>query len=204
MKSRIAVLCCVLLSLVPVSLCAQDVWKEGNGKEITGLRAMMLNHYNDASKKVIDLASAMPEEKYTWRPMEGVRSVSEVYMHIAGSNYSLPSLIGYKRPDDIKRDDETTIYPFGERARGSIIYTESGRYSAQLMRRDRPRFAEASGKSAQREVAGQGRRAPGDPHLDAGQLLVGQLPRVIARRLLDHQLACHGPPPWMMAVSGPG
>ena len=109
MKSRIAVLCCVLHSLVPVSLCAQDVWKEGNGKEITGLRAMMLNHYNDASKKVIDLASAMPEEKYTWRPMEGVRSVSEVYMHIAGSNYSLPSLIGYKRPDDIKRDDETTI-----------------------------------------------------------------------------------------------
>jgi uncharacterized damage-inducible protein DinB len=109
MKSRIAVLVYALLLLAPASLFAQDVWKEGNGKEITGLRAMILNHYNDARKKVIDLATAMPDDKFSWRPMEGVRSVSEVYMHIAGSNYLLPSLIGYKAPKEIKRDDETDI-----------------------------------------------------------------------------------------------
>ena len=40
-----------------------------------------------------------------------------------------------------RKDDGETIYPFGEKAQGSIIYTESGRYSAQLMRIDRPRFA---------------------------------------------------------------
>ena len=44
---------------------------------------------------------------------------------------------------EFRRDDGSVIYPFGETARGSIIYTESGRYSAQLMRRDRPRFAVA-------------------------------------------------------------
>jgi hypothetical protein len=33
------------------------------------------------------------------------------------------------------------IYPFGKEARGSFIYTKSNRFSVQLMRVDRPRFA---------------------------------------------------------------
>lgn len=37
--------------------------------------------------KLIDLAKATPEEKYSWRPMEGVRSTSEVFMHVAGASY---------------------------------------------------------------------------------------------------------------------
>jgi hypothetical protein len=35
------------------------------------------------------------------------------------------------------KEDGSLIYPFGAEAQGSIIYTESGRYSAQLMRKDR-------------------------------------------------------------------
>jgi|KBSSwiStaDraftv2_1062776.scaffolds.fasta_scaffold51091_3 hypothetical protein len=42
---------------------------------------------------------------------------------------------------EFRKDEGQSIYPFGEKAQGSIIYTESGRYSAQLMRIDRPRFA---------------------------------------------------------------
>jgi len=42
---------------------------------------------------------------------------------------------------EFQKDDGSIIYPFGREAQGSIIYTETGRYSAQLMRRDRPRFA---------------------------------------------------------------
>lgn len=42
---------------------------------------------------------------------------------------------------EFRKADGNVIYPYGEQALGSIIYTESGRYSAQLMRRDRPRFA---------------------------------------------------------------
>lgn len=38
------------------------------------------------------------------------------------------------------KEDGDVIYPFGAEAQGSIIYTESGRYSAQLMRKDRPKF----------------------------------------------------------------
>lgn len=42
---------------------------------------------------------------------------------------------------EFRKADGNVIYPYGEKARGSIIYTESSRYSAQLMRKDRPRFA---------------------------------------------------------------
>lgn len=41
---------------------------------------------------------------------------------------------------EFRKKDGSVIYPFGEKARGSIIYTEAGRYSAQLMRLDRPKF----------------------------------------------------------------
>jgi uncharacterized damage-inducible protein DinB len=37
--------------------------------------------------RVVDLANAMPQSAYEWRPEEGVRSVSEVYLHVAFSNY---------------------------------------------------------------------------------------------------------------------
>jgi hypothetical protein len=46
-------------------------------------------------------------------------------------------LISYK----IQKDNEKAIYPFGENALGSLIYTDSGRVSAQVMRSDRPKFA---------------------------------------------------------------
>jgi hypothetical protein len=42
---------------------------------------------------------------------------------------------------EFRKADGSVIYPYGEQARGSIIYTDSGRYAAQLMRKDRPRFA---------------------------------------------------------------
>ncbi|MGI9627136.1 MAG: DinB family protein, partial [Longimicrobiales bacterium] len=51
-----------------------------------------------AAEKMIALAEAMPEEAYAWRPSEGVRSVSEVYMHVAGTNYWFPTVVGGEAP----------------------------------------------------------------------------------------------------------
>src|SRR6266540_1765755 len=55
------------------------------------------------------IAQAVPAEKYGWRPAEGVRSVSEVYMHIAGANYFLPSFMGGKLPEGFSRDSEKKV-----------------------------------------------------------------------------------------------
>jgi uncharacterized damage-inducible protein DinB len=50
--------------------------------------------WQHVTKQVIDLANAIPADKYSWRPAPGVRSVSEVFMHIAISNYALLSEMG--------------------------------------------------------------------------------------------------------------
>ena len=56
-------------------------------------------HFDASAGKVVALATAMPEETYTWRPMEGVASVVRVYMHIARYNYYYPDVaLGVSSP----------------------------------------------------------------------------------------------------------
>ena len=50
------------------------------------------------------MAEATPEEKFAWRPAPGVRSTSEVYMHIVIANFWLLTFTGQKRPEDLKLD----------------------------------------------------------------------------------------------------
>jgi hypothetical protein len=50
-----------------------------DGGKAPGFRDLFLNQLKDVETKVVGLAEAMPQEKYTWRPAEGVRSISEVY-----------------------------------------------------------------------------------------------------------------------------
>ncbi len=64
----------------------------------TGWRAEFLFHFDQTAEKYIKLAEAMPAEKYTWRPAEGVRSVAEVFMHISTASYGLAGNIGASAP----------------------------------------------------------------------------------------------------------
>jgi uncharacterized damage-inducible protein DinB len=57
----------------------------------------------------VDLAEATPPEKFTWRPAAGVRSTSEVYMHIVMANFYLLSITGPKMPADLKEEMDTTV-----------------------------------------------------------------------------------------------
>jgi len=53
------------------------------------------------TSQLIALAEATPESKFAWRPAAGVRSTSEVYMHIAIANFWLLSNTGVKLPPDV-------------------------------------------------------------------------------------------------------
>jgi uncharacterized damage-inducible protein DinB len=75
----------------------------------SGMRAQFLSQLADVEKKMNTLAVAMPAEKYSWRPAPGVRSISEVYVHIAGANYLFASFVGAKTPAGISRDMEKTV-----------------------------------------------------------------------------------------------
>jgi len=90
----------LLLAIAAGSLAAQPegIWQGYDGE------------WGHVSKQLIALAEATPAEKFTWRPAPGVRSVSEVYMHIALANFWLLSVTGPKMPADIKSGDmEKTV-----------------------------------------------------------------------------------------------
>lgn len=66
-------------------------------------------HFDYASR-VLSLAEAMPADKYSWRPEEGVMSVEEVYTHIAQYNfYYLESSLGIPAPEDVDVENIESI-----------------------------------------------------------------------------------------------
>jgi DinB superfamily len=65
--------------------------------------------WRHVSQQLIALAEATPAEKYSWRPASGVRSTSEVYMHIAIANFYLLSVTGPKIPADLNENMEKTV-----------------------------------------------------------------------------------------------
>ena len=81
-------------------------------------RGEALKRLETIEKKIVDLVEAVPAGKYTWRPGEGVRSVSEVYLHIAAANYGIPGSIGTPPPEgfsfggyDKQTTDKAEILP---------------------------------------------------------------------------------------------
>lgn len=68
---------------------------------VTGWRGEFLSQLGTIEGKFTQLATAMPWDKYSWRPAKGVRSVCEVYLHIAGDNYVMSESLGAKTPPGI-------------------------------------------------------------------------------------------------------
>jgi len=64
----------------------------------SGYRAEFLEDVSYYEERYARLAEAIPAEKYTWLPAEGVRSVGEVYTHIISANYGVARALGTPFP----------------------------------------------------------------------------------------------------------
>jgi uncharacterized damage-inducible protein DinB len=73
-----------------------------------GFKAEFVTNLDDVQAKIMDLAESIPAEKYSWRPGPEVRSISEVFMHIAGGNYFLTTFLGVE-PPKMTGDIEKTV-----------------------------------------------------------------------------------------------
>ena len=59
--------------------------------------------------RLLQLEGAMAQDQMTWTPMEGVRTVAEVYLHIAESNYLLVNFLkGEKMEGESNALEKTT------------------------------------------------------------------------------------------------
>lgn len=69
----------------------------------------MAANIEDVEGKIVQLAEAIPQAKYDWAPSEGVRSVSQVLMHVAGANHFFASRMGGgKPPAEVREWEKTT------------------------------------------------------------------------------------------------
>ena len=62
------------------------------------MKAQSLVDLEALHKKFVDLATAVPGEKFTWRPSPDSRSFAEVFLHVAGERYQILALMGATPP----------------------------------------------------------------------------------------------------------
>lgn len=116
MRKALAFPLALLLALLAFPALAQTAAeKPAAAPAAGGVRAEILRHIDDAQEKLLALAEATPADKFTWRPNDKVRSTSEVFMHVAGGNYFLPTFWGVKPPEGLglreleKETDKTKV-----------------------------------------------------------------------------------------------
>ncbi|MBI3493182.1 MAG: DinB family protein [Acidobacteria bacterium] len=103
----------VLVSL-PAPARAQDVMTK---ESVASLKASFIADLDNLHTKFLGLAQAFPQDKYAWRPMDGVRSVSEVLMLAAMEGYSfIPTSFGAKAADLGSREEAAKLRTLSDKA----------------------------------------------------------------------------------------
>lgn len=93
-KLVVVLLLCLSASSLRAQKVPEGIWEGYDGE------------WKHVTSQLVALAEATPEDKFAWRPAAGVRSTSEVYMHIAIANFWLLSNTGVKLSPDINLDLE--------------------------------------------------------------------------------------------------
>ena len=156
------------LGLTSAPAQAQDL----NVDSAAALKAAFMADIEVMRGKFLGLAEAFPAETYTWRPMEGVRSVSEVLMLIASEGYGfVPMAVG--APTALSREESGALNAVTDKAEVIDHLNRGFDYArAQLEALDPATLTSA------RNLFGQERTTPaimmfvgGDMHEHLGQLI---------------------------------
>jgi uncharacterized damage-inducible protein DinB len=91
--------CRMLIPIIGSLLCAAVVTARVSA-QAPELGQGWLPEFTLSSRQILQLAEATPEDKFGWRPAPGVRSISEVYVHIAMANLLLLERSGAKSSFD--------------------------------------------------------------------------------------------------------
>lgn len=90
--------------------------------------------------KILQLEDAMPQDKFSWRPEEGVRSVGEVNLHMAFSNYLFIKTPGGTPPPDINMDFNKWDYQTNDKKEIAAIikrsFDDAKKYASGLTEND--------------------------------------------------------------------
>ena len=90
------------LSIGATVAAAQDSMPAGANSDHTApsydMKAQSLFDLQAVQKKFVELAEAVPADKFSWRPSADSRSFAEVFLHVAGERYGILGLMGVAPP----------------------------------------------------------------------------------------------------------
>ena len=170
-QAGLAVAISALSAGIPSIAAAQDVMTK---ESAAALKTSFAADIEAVHQKFLQLAQAFPQDKYTWRPMEGVRSVSEVLMLAALEGYSfIPNGFGGKPADLGSRDEVAKLRTLSDKTQVIDHLNKGFAHAKKELESVDP--ATLTGK---RQVMGQDRPVPdiaffigGDLHEHLGQLI---------------------------------
>ena len=90
-----------LAALIGFAMTLPVFGEDGSEKAIPGFVQDYLGQLDFVQKRLGSLEQAMAP-KARWRPAEKVRSVSEVFLHVAFGNYIITKMMGYEPPAEAK------------------------------------------------------------------------------------------------------
>jgi hypothetical protein len=167
----IAIASAATLAIASAPARAQEVISKDAAAE---LKASFGHDLDTLRGKFLGLAEAFPQDKYTWRPMEGVRSVSEVLMLAAFEGYSfIPGSFGGKAADLGSREEATKLRTLSDKAQVIDHLNKGFAHAKQQLE-----SIDAATLTGKRKVMGQDLSASqtalaigGDLHEHLGQLI---------------------------------
>ena len=148
------------------------------------LKASFIADLDVLKGKFVGLAEAFPQDKYTWRPMDGVRSVSEVFALAASEGYAfIPTSFGGKA--GATREEMAALRTLTEKAKIVEHLNKAFAHAkAELV------AADPATLTGRRQVMGQSATAI-DAALGIGGDLHEHLGQMIAYARMNHIV-----PPW--------
>ena len=99
----------ILVLAAALALPAAAEHHEEMMPELSGYLADFQSDFDFSNGRLLQLAEAIPADKYGWTPADGVRTVSQVFVHVAGANYFFASQFGVDMPEGWGMDAEQTI-----------------------------------------------------------------------------------------------
>ena len=107
-KSLALALVCTALLALPAA-AEHHEGEKPEMPELSGFLADFKGDFEFSSGRLNQLANAFGTDQYGWRPADGIRSVSEVFIHVAGANFFFANQFGIDMPEGFGMDAEQKI-----------------------------------------------------------------------------------------------
>jgi len=92
----------IIAIIISILIASGSIFGQESTK--SGWTVEFIGQVNFIQERLVSLQKAIPADKYSWRPAEGVRSVAQVFLHAAMANYYFAKYTGYEVPKDINID----------------------------------------------------------------------------------------------------